>query len=183
MASVVAAVLKKFEDYQGTAVNSALIIGTGAIEAIVNVVVYSCPCVETIAIKKCKTFVNGSMVGDCVPTSTNYYYGLSYLIGPALPLFFIGVTASSKLWKLWTGCVTKKYKRSCGFSCGIMSKVFARCLIAPIAWICFGLLDGRYYACAVTAFPYELHPDTDYTTCLDVVSEIGKIICILKFLC
>lgn len=161
-------VLKSLEGFQGTAINTVIIGGTAAIEALINVAVYSCPCVEATELTSCVRFSNGTLKSPCTPALLNFYYGLSYLIAPALLLYFISLAANPRLWKLWTGCLKEEGEKKARKSIYTLLTIFITALKSPIAWVCFGLLDGKYYACAVTALPYDLRDTAEPKSCLSV---------------
>ncbi|XP_076808322.1 calcium homeostasis modulator protein 6-like isoform X2 [Clavelina lepadiformis] len=95
-------------------------------------------------------------------------YGWFYLFAPALIVFTIGLSINQTFWKVVVGCCTRDVPCRCfrswrGFL--LLNKTIAIALIAPFAWVNFGLLRGDFYACAVTQQPYKL---TDGNSCDDV---------------
>lgn len=168
------AIVKTLKEYQGAAVNTAIVGATAAIEAIIKATVYSCPCVEASKVTNCGV---GFQKNSCAPTLLNYTHGLSYIVAPAVVLFFVGVAATPKIWKLWTGCCAEKdVPHRLHLHIRVVMEVSARGLVSPLSWICFAFLDGNYLACAITPFPYDVKPIVPNKSCFDVSNKIGYLV-------
>ena len=108
-----------------------LVILTVSVEEMAGFFMFECPC----------------------DLATNFIYGMAYLCGPALILFFGALFAQKRFWRLMTGLfhrrrITYKFRESneepCFQSVWAFQKAFGRCLIqaAPmsVAWLLVGLL-------------------------------------------
>ena len=163
---------KKVSDFKGTILNSAIVGATVGLEEILNHAVYYCPCVERSELGSCNSTT--SSVGSraiCTPR-LNAMYGVVFIAIPGVALFLLSVAATPSIWKICTGrCVRSREvrARTDKIFYTIMG-VFGRSMIAPAAWVCYAMLDGKYYACSVTPLPY--HFGLTYKTCQDVSKHI-----------
>ncbi|XP_017351866.1 calcium homeostasis modulator protein 5 isoform X2 [Ictalurus punctatus] len=84
----------------------------------------------------------------------NMVYGLTYLLGPALVLFTVGLFLSTRLWRLYTGCCLNPRKLCPRANCinclSVLFHVILGALVAPIMWLSIALLNGTFYECAVS---------------------------------
>lgn len=112
---------------------SAVSLLTAGSERIFSVVVFKCPC-----------------------NSWSMWYGIAFLLVPALVLFLLGYLLNTKTWKLLTGCCASGKKCSCSSPGHLL-----RCLqvlwlstvsaaVAPLTWIAVALLGASFYECAVS---------------------------------
>ncbi|KAM3932706.1 calcium homeostasis modulator protein 4 [Leptodactylus fuscus] len=96
----------------------------------------------------------------CSPTE-NLRYGLAFLGVPALILLIVGFVFNDNTWRLFTGStydfsiqersrqsLLMKYK----LICFVLGNITGRALVAPVTWLAVTLLNGSYYACAVSEF-------------------------------
>ncbi|XP_063054374.1 calcium homeostasis modulator protein 5-like [Engraulis encrasicolus] len=92
--------------------------------------------------------------------SQNFAYGITFLLGPAVVLFTVGLFVSSRLWRLYTGCClnpTKLCPRgNCLHCCAMLLKILGGACVAPIMWLCVALLNGTFYECAVSGLDDNL---------------------------
>lgn len=171
MAKQLSELAKKAGDYAGTAANTGIALATVGIEQLTTVAVYRCPCVSSKELG-----CNVSQIGSAkCAHNLNLGYGLSFIIAPAIALFVFGMISNPKMWKLLTGCNHKEKmkKRSCMFFAWTLMEVAGNALIAPVTWVAIALLDGRFYACAVTTLPYDVeHASASFASC-EAVSVKG----------
>lgn len=162
-------VMKTLSDFKGTIVNTSIAGGTVAIEEIVNRAVYYCPCVEVSELVGCNSTSNSQGSRFQCTKALNAVYGAVFIAVPALALFCLSIAAHPSLWKICTGRIVRsklvRAKRDKIFT--TMIAVFGRSLISPVAWVCYSLIDGKYYACSITPLPYHFNGLT-YKTCQDV---------------
>ncbi|KAI5626427.1 protein FAM26E-like [Silurus asotus] len=113
----------------------------------------------------------------------NMVYGLTYLLGPALVLFTVGLFLSTRLWRLYTGCCLNPRKlcphRANCLSCAtVLFNVAVGALVAPIMWLSIALLNGTFYECAVSGLEEKAIVDwfckNRTSTCKD---ELAKVPC------
>ncbi|KAK3513571.1 hypothetical protein QTP70_019467 [Hemibagrus guttatus] len=113
----------------------------------------------------------------------NMVYGLTYLLGPALVLFSVGLFLSTSLWRLYTGCCLnpKKlcpHRANCMGCLSVLFNVVVGALVAPIMWLSIALLNGTFYECAVSGMEEQALVDwfckNRTNTCKD---ELAKVPC------
>ena len=93
----------------------------------------------------------------------NFYYGMVFLLVPALALLLLGYILSKKTWKLFTGLCQRRSRSKTGTrlcSCRglkqlkvaftVLCQISTTALVAPTTWIAGALLNGNYYECAMT---------------------------------
>lgn len=170
MPTLTSSVGSTLKNFKGTAVNSSIVIVTVIVEEVFNRTVFYCPCVEPSELGSCSSTSNSANSSISCTRRVNYYYGLSFIFGPAFALFFITAAGNSSLGKLLTGCCSRK-SRPISLTFWAIAAVAARSLLAPVAWISFGLLDGQYFSCATTPLPYDVGVDGTYATCREVSIE------------
>ncbi|XP_028653664.1 calcium homeostasis modulator protein 4-like [Erpetoichthys calabaricus] len=91
----------------------------------------------------------------------NLFYGLAFMGVPALILLIVGYTLNDQTWRLimenpsrgrpqeaGARGALKRYKLVCFVCCSITG----RAVVAPITWMSVTLLNGAYYACAVSEY-------------------------------
>jgi len=181
MASQLAALYKVIKEYGGTITNSAIILGTTAVQQLVTLAVYRCPCVEPSALGPECTGASITERPSYCFQQLNRGYGLAYIIAPAIALYIFGIAANPNLWKSTTGCIGKsvEYKRGTTAVLLTLLGILSRAVISPITWICIALIDGRYLACSVTIIPYDIGNNGTYSSC-EAVSKI--MFCVFIFL-
>ncbi|CAK8678681.1 unnamed protein product [Clavelina lepadiformis] len=167
MAKQLGAVAKNLQEYSGVALNTGIVAVTGAVEQLTTLAVYRCPCVSVSELGPNCTDVTIAESGRC-SNLLNLGYGLSFIIAPAIGLFLFGMVSNPKMWKILTGC-SRKFKRrlhELQTILAVLALVAAKAIIAPITWVAFALLDGRFLACAITPLPYDVElPTSEYATC------------------
>lgn len=172
--SLFSSAAKTLKEFKGTALNTSIAVMTIIVEEILNRTVYYCPCVELSELN-CGVVLSSNSANSSAACTflTNRYYGLSFIIAPTIALFLLMSASSPKLWKTWTGCCKKNVdaKRPFQMIIWTLSEIFGRALIAPITWLCFALLDGKYYACASTPLPYPVDISSTYKSCSEVVKS------------
>ncbi|XP_076810498.1 calcium homeostasis modulator protein 6-like [Clavelina lepadiformis] len=146
--------------------NTVLIVGTVGLNELITAATFQCPCVTDEEFAYYNLGVGLPPVPYYPPTwiiqGNSRSYGWFYLFAPAAILLMVSLSISNKFRKVLTGCCKST---NYGDSVYIFSKLWAclevlgAALIAPCAWISFGLLKGEYYACAVTAKPYVVTPN------------------------
>jgi len=157
-------------DYTGTAINSGIVAVTTGIEQLTTLATYRCPCVSRAQVSNCTNVQSLSSVRCAV--LLNYFYGLSFIIVPAIGLFVFGMVSNPRMWKSLTGICNKPKdtRRSWSQACSTFVGISGKAFIAPVTWVVVALLDGRYYACAATALPYDVdRVSATYKNC-EVVS-------------
>ncbi|XP_026998666.1 calcium homeostasis modulator protein 5-like [Tachysurus fulvidraco] len=113
----------------------------------------------------------------------NMVYGLTYLLGPALVLFSVGLFLSTRLWRLYTGCCLNPrklcpHRANCVGCLSVLFNVIIGALVAPIMWLSIALLNGTFYECAVSGLEKQALVDwfckNRTNTCKD---ELDKVPC------
>ncbi|KAM8952229.1 calcium homeostasis modulator protein 5-like [Pelodytes ibericus] len=99
---------------------------------------------------------------QCPCSHQNFTYGLVFLFAPAIVLLIIGYFLNSRTWKLFTGCCLDP-KKMCpkGNPCYcflVFLQLTLRAFIVPVMWISIALLNGNFYACAMSGWQ-----NTEYT--------------------
>uniref|UniRef100_A0A8D0C1F5 Calcium homeostasis modulator family member 6 n=1 Tax=Salvator merianae TaxID=96440 RepID=A0A8D0C1F5_SALMN len=95
----------------------------------------------------------------CPCNAWSVFYGLVFLLVPALILFLLGLLLSVQSWKVLTGCCAPgKLKRCCqwGFflrNLQMLAMVIVGAAVSPLTWISVALLGGRFYECAASGNP------------------------------
>ncbi|KAK7886061.1 hypothetical protein WMY93_025682 [Mugilogobius chulae] len=105
-----------------------------------------------------------SVVFKCPCNQLNFFYGLVFLLVPALALITLGFILSKKTWKLVTGLCQQKDK-VCG-SCyrvkslvNVLFQISTFAFLAPSTWIAVALLNGVFVECAMTGTNMTLFND------------------------
>nr|XP_039272267.1 calcium homeostasis modulator protein 6-like [Styela clava] len=166
---------KSLTQFKGTALNTGIAVLTVVLEEVLNRAVYYCPCVTPSELGDCFSTSNSINSSFKCTAEINHTYGLSYIFGPAIALFFFMAASSPRLWKTLTGCCNKDKdsRRRKDRVLWTFIEIFGRALIAPVTWVCFALLDGRYYACAVTPLPYDIgKTGHQYSSCTEVAKAV-----------
>lgn len=162
------ALIKQAKEYKGAAINVVIVGGTVALKKITQNEKFRCPCVPPDVLKGCTRdtgdFYNSTF--GCSKT-VNFYYGISHIVFPAFALYFVGMLATPRLWKIITGCLTStpginQRRRSV---VPVIVAVNIKALLAPFTWLIIMLLDGKYFACAVTSLPYDVGEKKTYASC------------------
>ena len=147
---------------------------TGAAHQVITSVTFHCPCVD---LSDLETGCSSNIDPKVSPTSQcsqllNFGYGLIYVAGPAVALFFLGLALQTNFWKLVTGCeqMLARFPRKRRYMCKSMVEIIWRAFLSPLTWICFALFDGRHFACAYTSLPYDVgNPGSMYANCQQVI--------------
>ena len=147
--------------------NVLILVLTTVAHEIIDVTTFECPCISSIELKA---------------GNSNYWYGVAYLVAPAIILFLVGISLSVDIWKWLTGCCTRFCRGCCDSenekSCSrqhctaallFWTRVVAVALLAPAVWLSVSLLDGDAMACALTSSPYTF---SESQTCADVSMNI-----------
>ncbi|XP_076809180.1 calcium homeostasis modulator protein 6-like [Clavelina lepadiformis] len=143
--------------------NVLILVLTTVAHEIIDVTTFECPCISSIELKA---------------GNSNYWYGVAYLVAPAIILFLVGISLSVDIWKWLTGCCTRFCRVCCDSenekSCSrqhctaallFWTRVVAVALLAPAVWLSVSLLDGDAMACALTSSPYTF---SESQTCADI---------------
>ena len=154
-------------NYKYTVFNAVAVLFTSGIQQITTLVTFKCPCVDPIQLpENCKNTTEHRSI-RCM-TLLNYFYGMSFIIAPAVGFFVFGLVLKQKLWKAVTGHrykdKTEKLERSKYY--GTILTAMIKSLIYPASWISAALLDGDFLACALTSMPYDLQ--NSYSSCWNV---------------
>lgn len=95
-----------------------------------------------------------SVVFNCPCNDWNFFYGMVFLLVPALALLVMGYILSKKTWKLFTGLCFRRSKlcRLKTLIAGgmIFFQISTTAVIAPASWIAVALLNSNYFLCAMT---------------------------------
>ncbi|XP_076809705.1 calcium homeostasis modulator protein 6-like [Clavelina lepadiformis] len=168
--------IENLDNKKRTIRNIVVLASTAGTNQLFKFIAFKCPCISSAE------QLNGE---------NNYWYGIAYLVAPAIVLFIVGILLGVDVWKWLTGCCRRSCPdresndacRSCNcwhsFKIGVAldkhfiaaflswSSILAVALLAPSAWITVTLLDGDAMACAVTPMPYRF---SDFEqTCDDVL--------------
>ncbi|KAM8846976.1 calcium homeostasis modulator protein 6-like isoform 1-T1 [Synchiropus picturatus] len=95
-----------------------------------------------------------SVLFECPCNRLNFWYGMVFLLGPAIALLLLGYIVSTKMWRLVTGmcqcknmsCSRRRTSTCVWNFCRISSAAF----VAPCSWIAVALLNGTYFECAMS---------------------------------
>ena len=91
------------------------------------------------------------IVFNC-PCKRHFEYGLAFLCGPAILLFFLGVFLDDTLCRTGPERNTEKAMRSpvCHYFKSLFTIFYAmtRASIAPVVWLVLSFLQQKYYTCA-----------------------------------
>ena len=91
------------------------------------------------------------VVFNC-PCKRHFEYGLAFLCGPAILLFFLGVFFDDTLCRTGPERNTEKAMRSpvCHYFKSLFTIFYAltRASIAPVVWLVLSFLQQKYYTCA-----------------------------------
>ncbi|XP_063297349.1 calcium homeostasis modulator protein 5 [Pelobates fuscus] len=92
----------------------------------------------------------------CPCSHQNLIYGCVFLFAPALILLVIAYFLDNRTWKLYTGCCLnpkKMFPTGNSFYCFFVSlHLTANAFIVPVMWIAIALLNGTFYACAMSGW-------------------------------
>lgn len=125
-------ILRFFKNQKATIGYSFMALLTIGGERVFSMVSFQCPCNH----------------------NQNFAYGVTFLLGPAAVLLFLGLFFSTRLWRLYTGCCLNPMKlcpRGNCFGClRVLVSIFSGACVAPIMWLCVALLNGTFYECAVS---------------------------------
>lgn len=132
----IAAIVEKLRNYiqhhEASFTNLFLVALTLSSEQIFNVAAFNCPCSQPKAM----------------------VYGISFLCGPALVIFAVGILVNNKTWRLCQGRCHRPHGSEFQYRiseyCYQCCLIFGKAVIAPLTWIFFALLDGGYYACIMS---------------------------------
>ncbi|XP_041844126.1 calcium homeostasis modulator protein 6 [Melanotaenia boesemani] len=105
-----------------------------------------------------------SVAFRCPCNELNFFYGMVFLLVPALALLLLGFILSKRTWKLVTGLWHRGGKlcrwKTLMSACMALFHITATALVAPSSWVAVALLNGNYYECAMTGAnlsAYNLH--------------------------
>ena len=145
-----------FLSSHSTAIQSVVTVGAVAgINQIIEVAAFKCPCIMEAELNlTCESYQS-----SFCPTRDKAMYSYLFAFGPAVILLLIGFMVNVKFWKKITGLYhsTASENKLQVFVCSFLSS-FGFALIAPLSWIVFSLIDGEFFACAVTTLPYYFGP-------------------------
>ena len=98
------------------------------------------------------------VVFNC-PCKRHFEYGLAFLCGPAIPLFFLGIFLDDTLCRTGPETNTEKAMRSpvCNYFKSLFTIFYAMTLasVAPVAWLVLSFLQQQYYTCAYFGPPLD----------------------------
>ncbi|KAF7650857.1 hypothetical protein LDENG_00119600 [Lucifuga dentata] len=93
-------------------------------------------------------------VFKCPCNNWNFFYGMVFLLVPAMALLVLGYILNKKTWKLVTGiCLrgSRVCRRKSLAVCGmVLFQISTTALVAPFSWIAVALLNGNYFECIMT---------------------------------
>ncbi|XP_053316984.1 calcium homeostasis modulator protein 5 [Spea bombifrons] len=98
---------------------------------------------------------------QCPCSHQNLTYGLVFLFAPAVILLVLGYFLDSRTWKLFTGCCLNPKKilpqwNPC--QCfQIFLQITMNAFVVPVMWISIALLNGSFYACAMSGWQNPQH--------------------------
>ena len=98
------------------------------------------------------------VVFNC-PCKRHFEYGLAFLCGPAILLFFLGIFLDDTLCRTGPERDTEKAMRSpvCHYFKLLFTIFYAMTLasVAPVAWLVLSFLQQKYYTCAYFGPPVD----------------------------
>ena len=98
------------------------------------------------------------VVFNC-PCKRHFEYGLAFLCGPAILLFFLGVFLDDTLCRTGPERDTEKAMTSpvCHYFKSLFTIFYAMTLasVAPVAWLVLSFLQQKYYTCAYFGPPVD----------------------------
>ena len=98
------------------------------------------------------------VVFNC-PCKRHFEYGLAFLCGPAILLFFLGIFLDDTLCRTGPERNTEKAMRSpvCHYFKSLFTIFYAMTLasVAPVAWLVLSFLQQKYYTCAYFGPPVD----------------------------
>ena len=98
------------------------------------------------------------IVFNC-PCKRHFEYGLAFLCGPAILLFFLGIFLDDTLCRTGPERNTEKAMRSpvCHYFKSLFTIFYAMTLasVAPVAWLVLSFLQQKYYTCAYFGPPVD----------------------------
>lgn len=125
-----------------------------------------------------------SVAFRCPCNELNFYYGMVFLLVPALALLLLGYILSKKTWKMLTGLWYRRAKPCNWKHLSVNIKTFiqvsATSLVAPSSWIAVALLSGNYYECAMTGInvtAFNQHVCGQKEAVEDCVKKLHKFPC------
>ena len=93
------------------------------------------------------------------PCKGHFEYGLAFLCGPAILLFFLGIFLDDTLCRTGPETNTEKAMRSpvCHYFKSLFTIFYAMTLasVAPVAWLVLSFLQQQYYTCAYFGPPVD----------------------------
>lgn len=81
------------------------------------------------------------------PQKNFQQYGLTFLLAPAIVLFFVNVLVIGEVWKLSARIYIKRYERR-GDCCTRTSLSLVKACVGPVVWLIVAFLEEDYYVCA-----------------------------------
>lgn len=134
-------ILKFFMNQKSTIGYSFMALLTIGGERIFTLVSFQCPCNR----------------------DQNFAYGMTFLLGPAVVLFVLGLFFSTRMWRLYTGCCLNPMKlcpRGHCWGCSrVLLSIIAGACVAPIMWLSVALLNGIFYECGISGLDNNLVVD------------------------
>uniref|UniRef100_A0A8C5PMI0 Calcium homeostasis modulator family member 5 n=1 Tax=Leptobrachium leishanense TaxID=445787 RepID=A0A8C5PMI0_9ANUR len=92
----------------------------------------------------------------CPCSKQNLVYGFMFLFAPALILLILGYFLDGRTWKLYTGCCLNPKKifpnGNIYHCCFGFVHLTLNAFIVPVMWISIALLNGTFYACAMSGW-------------------------------
>ncbi|XP_013881797.1 calcium homeostasis modulator protein 6 [Austrofundulus limnaeus] len=125
-----------------------------------------------------------SVAFRCPCNELNFYYGMVFLLVPALALLLLGYILSKKTWKMLTGLLYHREKLGKWKHLSVIIKTFIQvsvtAMVAPSSWIAVALLSGNYFECAMTGInvtAYNQHVCKEKEATEDCVKKLHKFPC------
>ncbi|XP_022239592.1 calcium homeostasis modulator protein-like [Limulus polyphemus] len=131
--SVFNSIGNNIKKYQVSFVNGTVVMITVVGETIFKYVAFKCPCSQPDA----------------------FLYGSSFICGPAVILFIIGMLINNTTWRLLYGCAKRSHHTNHGpkRSAYYCTEIIVRSLVAPGTWLFVSFLEGSYYTCLKSHSP------------------------------
>ncbi|XP_031724454.1 calcium homeostasis modulator protein 6 [Anarrhichthys ocellatus] len=125
-----------------------------------------------------------SAVFSCPCSDLNFFYGMVFLLVPALALLLLGYILSKKASKLLTGACRRgaalcRWRRLIAAGAALI-QISTAALVAPSSWIAVALLNGNYYECAMTgnnASAYARHLCGDKSSRVPCQQQLHRFPC------
>lgn len=130
--------LRHFQHYVNALTNTIIVLLVFALKHLITDHVFDCPC---------------STDQDGRPTVYRISYGFRFMAIPAIALWMLRILMLKSVWRCLTGCTNQPNCAYCGRSSACLLGTLAKSALAPVSWLVFVFLDGRYLECVMADAP------------------------------